>query len=186
MTDVSERELHEAEARMQARLAAGPHAVAARYDRGASKIVVSLSSGVELAFPPHLAEGLSDAQPDDLEEIEITPTGLGLHFPHLDADLYVPALLQGVLGSSAWMAQTLGAKGDSSTSELKAAAARANGKLGGRPRLGAAAAGVTKPKGEKAMPTKPVKKPLAVRGKRVAKGGNDAPTGRPPKGVVRG
>lgn len=186
MADISERELHEAEARMQERLGAGPRAIAARYDRRASRIVVALSSGVELAFPPRLAEGLSGAQPNDLDEIEITPTGLGLHFPRLDADLYVPALLQGVLGSNAWMAQALGAKGGSSTSEVKAAAARANGKLGGRPRLGAFAAGAANPKVKKSVPAKPVKKAPAVRNKRVTQEGDGTPTGRPPKRVVRG
>jgi len=39
-----------------------------------------------------------------LEEIEITPSGYGIHFPKLDADLYLPALLQGFTGSRKWMA----------------------------------------------------------------------------------
>jgi len=38
-------------------------------------------------------------------------TGLGLHWPKLDADVYVPALLQGVFGSKQWMAAQLGAVG---------------------------------------------------------------------------
>jgi hypothetical protein len=29
-----------------------------------------------------------------LDEIEITPSGFGIHFPKLDADLYVPGLLR--------------------------------------------------------------------------------------------
>jgi Protein of unknown function (DUF2442) len=111
MANVTEREMHEAEARMQARLSAGPRAVEARYDRRTARVVLTLSSGVELALPPRLAGGLADAGPDDLSEIEITPTGQGLHFPRLDADLYVPALLQGVMGSSAWMAGELGGGG---------------------------------------------------------------------------
>ncbi|WP_352509685.1 MULTISPECIES: DUF2442 domain-containing protein [unclassified Mesorhizobium] len=32
-------------------------------------------------------------------ESGISPTGLGLHWPQLDADVDVPALLQGVFGS---------------------------------------------------------------------------------------
>jgi hypothetical protein len=42
--------------------------------------------------------------------IEISPSGLGLNFPALDADLYVPALLQGLLGSQAWMSQRAAAQ----------------------------------------------------------------------------
>ncbi|MEO9073864.1 MAG: hypothetical protein ABI286_13025, partial [Edaphobacter sp.] len=58
----------------------------------------------------------------------------GLHFPQLDADINVPNLLDGVFGSRKLMAARLGAAGGSSRSKSKAAAARANGALGGRPR----------------------------------------------------
>ena len=103
----SEQELAQAEARMEVIRAAG-HAVSARYDRRRSRVVVALNTGVELTFPTRLAEGLADASPDSLAEIEISPAGLGLHWPKLDADLYVPALLQGVFGSKQWMARTRG------------------------------------------------------------------------------
>jgi hypothetical protein len=102
--DISDTTIQQAEQRMQDRLASGPHAVAARYDRRVSRIVVSLSNGLELAFPPHLGEGLANTKPADLAVIEISPTGLGLHWPRLDADLYLPALLEGVFGSPRWMA----------------------------------------------------------------------------------
>jgi len=134
---VSEEEFTEAEARMQALRQAG-HAVAARYDRKASRIVVRLNTGLELAFPPALAEGLADAAPADLAEIEISPAGLGLHWPKLDADLYIPALLQGVFGSRRWMAAQLGAAGGRARTKDKATSSRANGRKGGRPRKTAA------------------------------------------------
>lgn len=130
---ITERQFEQATARAQATAGAG-HAVAARYDRRRRRVVVRLHTGVEIAFPPALAEGLADAAPDDLAEIEISPSGLGLHWPRLDADLYVPALLQGHLGSKRWMAQRLGSAGGRARSDAKATAARANGKLGGRPR----------------------------------------------------
>nr|WP_294507517.1 DUF2442 domain-containing protein [uncultured Rhodopila sp.] len=122
---------------MQDRLASGPHAVAARYDRRVSRIMVSLSNGLELAFPPHLAEGLANAKPADLAIIEITPAGLGLHWPRLNADLYLPALLEGVFGSPRWMAGLLGRSGGTARSAAKVAAARENGRKGGRPRKAA-------------------------------------------------
>ncbi|WP_263372869.1 DUF2442 domain-containing protein [Granulicella aggregans] len=111
-----------------------PHAVAARYDRKADRVVLTLSSKVELMFSPKDAQGLEDATPIQLSTIEITPSGFGIHFPKLDADLYVPALLEGFLGSRKWMASRLGAQGGKSRSTGKVAAARANGALGGRPR----------------------------------------------------
>jgi hypothetical protein len=116
------------------RRARGPIAVAARYDRRRDRVVVSLDTGVELAFPPRLAQGLGHASPADLASIELSPSGFGVHFPKLDAHLYLPALLQGVFGSKAWMAAALGAAGGRARSAAKVAAARANGRHGGRPR----------------------------------------------------
>lgn len=130
---VTEREFEQAEARMQAHREAG-HAVAARYDRHTSRVVVSLNTGVQLAVPVRLVEGLAGASAEDLSEIEISPAGLGLYWPKLDADVYVPALLQGVFGSKRWMAQQLGTVGGRSRSSAKIAASRENGRKGGRPR----------------------------------------------------
>jgi hypothetical protein len=111
-----------------------PTATAVRYDRRIGRIVIDLSSGIEIAFRPHDAQGLERAKIDDLAEIEISPSGLGIHFPRLDADLYLPALLEGFLGSRRWMAAELGQAGGKVTTEAKATAARENGRLGGRPR----------------------------------------------------
>ena len=119
------------------RRASEPTAVGARYDRRRNRVIVSLSNSLELAFPPHIAEGLENAAPADLATIEITPSGFGIHFPNLDADLYLPALLQGVFGSKRWMAAQLGSAGGGVRSAAKAAAARANGMRGGRPRSAA-------------------------------------------------
>ena len=84
------------------------HALSARYDRHRRRVIVQLSTDIELTFPAALAEGLADASPGDLAEIEVGPSGLGLHWPRLDADLHVPALLRGVLGSRSWMAAQMG------------------------------------------------------------------------------
>jgi len=130
---ITEDEFTQASQRMQTLRGHG-HAVAARYDRKRARVVVSLNTGVEVTFPPRLAEGLADATPGDLAKIEITPSGLGLHWPKLDADLYVPGLLAGAFGDKRWMAAQLGASGGSARSTAKTRAARANGRLGGRPR----------------------------------------------------
>jgi hypothetical protein len=87
-----------------------------------------------LVFPASLMEGLAGALPEDLADIEITPAGLGLHWPKLDADVYIPALLNGIFGSRRWMAAQLGAAGGRVRSKSKSAASRANGRKGGRPR----------------------------------------------------
>jgi hypothetical protein len=77
---------------------------------------------------------MADAKPVALAEIEISPTGLGLHWPKLDANLYLPTLLQGMFGSKRWMAQHLGSAGGRVRSVAKAEAVRENGRKGGRPR----------------------------------------------------
>ena len=105
---------------------------------GRNRIIVRLTTGVELGLAPRDVEGLQHASADDLKVIGVEAFGLGIHFPKLDADLYVPALLQGVLGSKRWMAAQLGAAGGRTRSAAKAAAARENGKRGGRPRRSAA------------------------------------------------
>jgi hypothetical protein len=58
----------------------------------------------------------------------------GLHWPRIDADVYIPALLEGVFGSKRWMAQQMGRAGGHSKSSAKQVAARKNGAKGGRPR----------------------------------------------------
>ena len=132
--DVSEDEFTAANERAAARLTKMPVAVAARYDRRIGRVVVQLSTGLEIAFKSHDAQGLDQATPAQLATIEISSSGLGLHFPALDADVYLPALLDGFLGSRRWMAAAMGTAGGKATTEAKVAAARENGKLGGRPR----------------------------------------------------
>ena len=63
--------------RAAVRRATEPFAVAARYDRRRNRIIVSLSTGLELAFPPHIAEGLEKAKPEDLTDFEISRSGFG-------------------------------------------------------------------------------------------------------------
>jgi hypothetical protein len=132
--DIPDDEIEAANHRAHERKRKTPCAAAVRYDNRRGRIVITLSSGIELAFRPQDAEGLERATPDDLGVIEITPSGLGIHFPRLDADFFLPALLEGFLGSRRWMAAEIGKLGGKATTETKAAAARENGRLGGRPR----------------------------------------------------
>lgn len=127
-------EFERARARGEKRRTDEPYAIDVRYDRKQQRVVVQLNTGLLVVFGPEMVEGLQDAKPRDLQEIEITPSGFGLHFPRVDADVYLPGLLSGQSGSNRWMAAKLGHRGGSARSAAKATAARANGKLGGRPR----------------------------------------------------
>ena len=114
-----------------------PRVLSVHYDRKTGLLAIHLSSRLIVAFSPEDAQGLEHARPSQLQNVEISPSGLGIHFPELDADLYIPGLLEGFLGSRKWMASRLGRTGGQSRSNLKRQAARANGRLGGRPRKAA-------------------------------------------------
>jgi protein involved in temperature-dependent protein secretion len=131
---IGEQDLRNAERRM-ATVRQGGFAVAARYDRRTANVVIGLSTGVEIWVAARLIEGLAGAGPDELAVIEISPAGLGLHWPKLDADVHVPALLQGLFGSGRTrLAAELGAAGGKARTRAKTQAARVNGRKGGRPR----------------------------------------------------
>lgn len=105
----------------------------AHYDRDAGRVVVELTTGVTVLFPPELLQGLRGASPEALAAVEVSPYGTSIHWEELDADFSVNGLISGIFGTRVWMAD-LGRKGGRATSEAKAAAARANGMRGGRPR----------------------------------------------------
>ena len=110
-----------------------PRAAAARYDRRSGRVIVELANGCTFAFPPKLAQGLEAATEEQLSQVEILGAGTGLHWKALDTDLSIPGLLAGLFGTKAYLAQQAGR----ATSLAKAAAARANGAKGGRPRRSA-------------------------------------------------
>lgn len=120
--------------RATARVNQSPGVTRAFFDPQQARVVVELNTGMVLTFPVQDIEGLSQATPQQLQQIEISPSGLGIHVPALDVDLYIPSLLQGFMGTKQWMAAQMGKTGGKATSAAKAAAARANGKLGGRPK----------------------------------------------------
>jgi Protein of unknown function (DUF2442) len=130
MVDLTAAEIAAARERGRLYRATQPHAVSARYDAKSDRIVVELTSGATFAFPPRLAQGLADAAPAHLAEVELLGDGEALHWETLDVDYSVAGLVNGIFGTAKWMA----ARAGRATSPAKAAAARANGAKGGRPR----------------------------------------------------
>ncbi|MDR9403630.1 MAG: DUF2442 domain-containing protein [Halothece sp. Uz-M2-17] len=78
-------------------------AIAARYDSQQDQIIINLSDGSEFRFSSQLGQGLQNGTPEQLAEVEVTPSGQGLHWETLDADLSIPDLLRGVYGNRKWM-----------------------------------------------------------------------------------
>ena len=86
-------------------------ATSAHYERKTDRLVIALSTGIEVAFRPRDAQGLERALPHQLDTIEISPSGLGIHFPKLDADIYLPGLPESFFGSKQWIVGHLGKMG---------------------------------------------------------------------------
>ena len=122
-----------AQARGQVEQTTALRALSARYDSRKKCIVIGLENGSFFSFPPALAQGLAHARPSDLADIEISPQGIGLHWPKLDADLTVEGLLAGLFGSRSWR-RAHAARAGRARSPAKAQAAKVNGTKGGRPR----------------------------------------------------
>ncbi len=130
MVDVSDARIDAAVARGGAVRAGEPRAEKVRYDRKTGHVTVGLRNGCSFSFPAALVQGLREAAAEDLAGVEILGDGFGLHWEALDVDISVPGLLSGVFGTASYMAARAGAV----KSPAKAAAARANGAKGGRPR----------------------------------------------------
>ena len=130
MADLTDAQIDAALERGRAAQRHEPRAASTCYDRSSGRVIVELTNGCTFAFPPQLAQGLEAATEEQLAQVEILGTGYGLHWEALDADLSIPGLLAGLFGTRAYLAQQAGR----TTSDAKAAAARANGAKGGRPR----------------------------------------------------
>jgi len=134
MAKPTEAEFEAAEARGRKMLETEPRAISARYDRKTGRVVVDLVNGCTFAFPAQFVQDLQGASHDDLANVVVDGLGFDLHWPALDADLYVPSLVAGIFGTREWMAKELARRAGQAKSPAKAAAARANGLKGGRPR----------------------------------------------------
>jgi hypothetical protein len=110
-----------------------PRAVNAWYEMTSARVFIEIKNGVVMGFPYQLLEGLESATPGQLAEVEVTPSGYGLHWEGLDVDLGVPQLVAGIFGTKTWMKE-LGRLGGLAKSTAKAKASQENGKKGGRPR----------------------------------------------------
>lgn len=114
-----------------------PRAIKVTYRKDADTIVITLSTGVEVAIPRKLLQGLADAPAADVAKVTILGPGSTLFWESLDEAHGVEHLLRGVFGNRRWMSE-IGKRGGSARTKAKARASRANGRKGGRPRKTAA------------------------------------------------
>jgi hypothetical protein len=109
-----------------------PRAREAYYDPATGRIVVELQQGGAFAFPAAMYPELAGRSPEQLAAVQPCFGGEALEWEDLDVHIGVAGVLVRMLGPA--MPRAFAQRGGSSTSERKAAAARANGARGGRPR----------------------------------------------------
>lgn len=134
MTDEQMRAATEA-ARLRERTAT--KILAAHLDREHDAVVAVLSTGSTLSVPRRIIPGFSQAVPESLDDVTITPGNEGLWSDTVDDGVLLEQLL--VLAVGEPMLGTVGARINAAKkTPARAAASRANGTKGGRPRKTAA------------------------------------------------
>jgi hypothetical protein len=109
-----------------------PRARDAWYEAQSGLVHVLLKSGASFAFPATMFPELQGRTPHELRALEISPSGDGLHWDDIDVHIETAGVLVEMLGAS--MYRAFASVGGKARTERKAAAARANGAKGGRPR----------------------------------------------------
>jgi hypothetical protein len=130
----SDRERFEAaRARGKARAEEASAVVDARYDRVSDAVQLVFRGGGSMTIPRRFIPGLEGQPVSALDAISVSPAGDALLWTSLDADVYVPGLVERAFGHRLFAAAS-GRRGGRRRSKAKAAAARRNGAKGGRPR----------------------------------------------------
>jgi hypothetical protein len=132
-----------------------PRAREVFYDESTGRIVVELKLGGAFAFPPAMYPELADRTPQELARVEPSPSGEGLHWDEIDVHIETAGVLVDLLGPS--MFRAFASVGGKTRTERKAAAARANGAKGGRPR-----SQPSQQRGESAAPPDPSQRQQAA------------------------
>ena len=126
------RQLRIAQAREDRDRRHGRRARAARYDRKSHRLILELTNGCLFGFPVYAIPALANLDADELATVALSPAGSGLRWEALDIDLDIPGLLMSSIGRSERLSELARLAG-SAKSHAKAAAARRNGRKGGRP-----------------------------------------------------
>lgn len=131
MVEVSDAELAAAKKRWQQERTERPIPISVRFEAASARIIVDFTNGASFMFPARALEGLQDATAHQMADVELLGE-TGLHWESLDIDYTISGLMNGIFGSRTFMEAQR--KGGQSRSPAKAAASRANGAKGGRPK----------------------------------------------------
>lgn len=112
--------------------------VDATFDSVANAIRLLFRGGGTMTIPRSFILGLERQPASALVSVAVSPAGDALLWPAIDADVYVPGLVERAFGHRLFAAAA-GQRGGRRRTKAKAAAARRNGAKGGRPRKRAVA-----------------------------------------------
>ena len=137
MVELTEAEIRAAESKGREMLATEPRALAAYFDGNDRRVVIELLNGCVYIVPAALIQDLQGASDEALADIVVDSLGFNLHWPALDVDLDVPALVSGIFGTREWMTRELARRAGQGGPPRKSAEAGVNGARSARPRKAA-------------------------------------------------
>lgn len=133
----SEKELAKAVAAARAREKKATKIRSGRYDSKHDLVIAELSTGATLAVPRRAIPGFARVRSRSMTDLCVTPGAEGLWSDAVDDGVLLEQLI--ILAAGERMVGSIGARVNASKKSLaRAAASRANGAKGGRPRKSAA------------------------------------------------
>lgn len=91
---ITEEQVQAAERRWAEEIGCWPAAVQARFDAGMRRIIVSLSTGLDLLLNPDTIRGFEKISDELLMQVELEASGYAVHFPLLDEGIWLPAIYE--------------------------------------------------------------------------------------------
>ena len=138
MAELTDAEIDAALARGEESLLKDPHASAVRYDAESGRLIIDLTNGCTFAIPVSLIQHVRDLPPEEIAKVQLLGSfGSGLEWEEADIHYSVAGLVASHFGNRKYMDGLWASRAGSVSTPAEAAAARANGAKGGRPRKAA-------------------------------------------------